>query len=90
MTNQAIDKKMGLVVFRRENEDIESLIKRFKKKVNNSGILRELKNHSAYEKPSIYKKRKRKEAQIRREKEEMKTQKKRSYSKKNEKNPGDK
>ena len=89
MFNLVNDKKMGLVVIRRENEDIESLIKRFKKKVNNSGILREVKNHSAYEKPSIFKKRKRKEAAIRREKDEQKQQKKRSF-KKNEKNSGDK
>jgi ribosomal protein S21 len=36
MFNLVNDKKMGLVVIRRENEDIESLIKRFKKKVNSS------------------------------------------------------
>ena len=89
MFNQTNDKRMGLTVIRREGEDIESLIKRFKKKVNNSGILRELKNHAAYEKPSEFKKRKRKEAKVRREKEAQKQLKKRSY-KKNESNSGDK
>ena len=85
------DRKMGLVVIRRDNEDIESLIKRFKKKVTNSGILKEVKLHAAYEKPSIKRKRKRKESSIRREKTESKLlmNKKRSYGK-NEKNSGDK
>jgi small subunit ribosomal protein S21 len=83
------DKNPGILVVKRENEDIESLIKRFKKKVNNRGILRELKNHSFYEKPSVYKKRKQKEARIRKEKDEMKLKKKRSFGK-NEKNSGDK
>jgi len=89
MSNQVNDKKMGLVVIRRENEDIESLIKRFKKKVNTSGILREVKNHSAYEKPSIKRKRKRKEAKVRREKDALKQLKKRSFNN-NEKNSGNK
>jgi|LSQX01.3.fsa_nt_gb small subunit ribosomal protein S21 len=83
--NISWNNKNGILVIRRENEDIDSLIKRFKKKVNNSGILRELKKYSAYEKPSIARKRKRKEAQIRREKESLKLEKKRSNSGKNEK-----
>jgi small subunit ribosomal protein S21 len=78
----------GIMVVKREGEDVESLIKRFKKKVNNSGILRELKNASAFLKPSQKKKRKRKEAAIRKEKEDSKIKKRghRSY----EKHPGDK
>jgi len=76
----------GIMVTRRDNEDVESLIKRFKKKVNNSGILKEVKNASFFMKPSQKLKRKRKEAKIKREKEENKI--KRSY--KNEKHPGNK
>jgi small subunit ribosomal protein S21 len=86
---QNIDDKMGIVVIRRDNEDIESLIKRFKKKVNRSGILREVKKASFYEKPSIAKKRKSNEATIRKIKDELKLKLKRSNNK-NEKNPGDK
>jgi len=76
----------GISVTKRENEDVESLIKRFKKKVNNSGILKELKNSSFFMKPSQKIKRKRKEAAIKREKEDSKI--KRSY--KNEKHSSNK
>ena len=76
----------GIEVTSRNNEDIESLIKRFKKKVNNSGILKEVKNASFFIKPSQKIKRKRKEAAIKREKEESKI--KRSY--KNEKHQSNK
>lgn len=70
--------KGGIVVYKRDNEDFELLLKRFKKKVNNSGILKELKNSTYYLKPSQKLKRKRKEAAIKREKEESKL-KKRGY-----------
>lgn len=91
--NNITEKKIsGIVVFRKgDSEDIDSLVKRFKKKVNSSGILRELKFKSFYEKPSVLKKRKRKEAQIRREKEEQKIMsRKRGFGNKYEKNSGDK
>jgi small subunit ribosomal protein S21 len=39
-------------------ESIDSLLKRFKKSVENSGILADYKKHEVYEKPSIRKKRK--------------------------------
>ncbi len=42
------------------NESFESLLKRFNKKVQHTGILAELRRREHYEKPSI--KRKRKEA----------------------------
>ena len=41
----------------RPNEDIESLIRRFSKKVEKSGILKEVSFRSSYEKPSSAKKR---------------------------------
>ncbi len=47
-----------------ENESFESLLKRFNKKVQQSGILAEVRRREHYEKPSI--KRKRKEAAKRR------------------------
>lgn len=39
-------------VYKRETEDISVTISRFKKKVENSGIIQELKDRSAYVKPS--------------------------------------
>ena len=44
----------------RENESFESLLKRFNKRVQQAGVLSEVKRREHYEKPSI--KRKRKEA----------------------------
>ena len=86
---QNMDEKKGLVVIARYDESIDSLIKRFKKKVNRSGILREFKDSTFYQKPSIKKKRKRIEAAIRRVKDEQKLKEKRSY-RKNEKHQSDK
>jgi len=45
-------------VVAKPGESIESLLKRFKKVVERSGILAELKKHEFYEKPSVRKKRK--------------------------------
>ena len=47
-----------------ENESFDSLIKRFNKKVQQAGILSEVRRREHYEKPSV--KRKRKEAAKRR------------------------
>ncbi|MFC1903274.1 30S ribosomal protein S21 [Chloroflexota bacterium] len=41
------------------NESFESLLKRFNKKVQQTGILSELRRHEHYEKPSVRRKRKR-------------------------------
>ena len=46
----------------REGENIESLMKRFKKAVERSGVLAEYKKHQSYEKPSVKKKRKKEAA----------------------------
>lgn len=43
-----------------ENESFESLLRRFNKKVQQDGILAEIRHRGAYEKPSV--KRKKKEA----------------------------
>lgn len=50
--------KKGVIVERRNYEDIENLIKRFNKKVSKSGILKELQNRTFFEKPSSIKRRK--------------------------------
>jgi len=66
------EKQQGITVFKRDEEDIDTLIKRFKKKVNRSGILRELRVKSYYEKPSVQRKRKRNESKLRRLKNDLK------------------
>ena len=42
-----------------ENESFESLLKRFNKRVQQTGILSELRRRDHYEKPSVRRKRKR-------------------------------
>lgn len=42
----------------RDNESIESALKRFKKKIQKAGILSEIKRRERYEKPSVKRKRK--------------------------------
>lgn len=51
-----------------ERNDIEKAIRVLKRKIQRDGIFRELKNRRFYEKPSLKKKRKRLEAQKRRQK----------------------
>lgn len=51
------------VVQVREDESFEAALRRFKRKVEKSGVLTELRKRQHYEKPSV--KRKRKEAQAR-------------------------
>ena len=41
-----------------ENENFESLLKRFNKKVQQTGVLSELRRRKYYEKPSVRRKRK--------------------------------
>ena len=50
----------------RENESIESALKRFKKKIQKAGILSEIKRRERYEKPSVKTKRKSEAARTRR------------------------
>lgn len=42
-----------------DNESFDSLLKRFNKRVQQDGILSELRRHEYYEKPSVRRKRKR-------------------------------
>ena len=46
------------IVFTRDGEPFEILLKRFKKKCERAAILSDIKKHQAYEKPSQEKKRK--------------------------------
>ena len=52
----------------RKNENTEKAIRRFKRKVEREGILRDVKNKRYYQKPSVRKKTKRKLAEKRRRK----------------------
>ena len=45
-------------VYAGENESFENVLRRFKKQVQKSGILREVKKRRAYDKPSVKKKKK--------------------------------
>ena len=52
-------------VVARPGENIDSLIRRFKKAVDNAGILADVRNHEFFEKPSVKRKRKQAAAQKR-------------------------
>ncbi len=51
-----------------QNDQIENAIKSLKRQLVKDGILKELKNRRSYEKPSVRKKRKQREARRRRQK----------------------
>ena len=42
-----------LIINIKENESIDKALKRFKKKFEKTGILRELRSRTSYEKPSV-------------------------------------
>lgn len=42
-----------LIVNLKENESIDKALKRFKKKFEKTGVLKELRSHTSYEKPSV-------------------------------------
>lgn len=67
--------EMGICVIARKDESIESLIRRFKRKVSKSEILKEYREHEEFVKPSIAKRRKSLNARIRNEKEKLKNEK---------------
>lgn len=60
---------MAVGVKVRNNEDIDRALKRFRRQVNRSRVLREYRENMAYTKPSEEKRKKRKEAQRRRHRE---------------------
>jgi small subunit ribosomal protein S21 len=49
-------KLKGRAVTLKEGENISSALRRFKKKIDDSGLLEDLKNREAYVKPSIQRK----------------------------------
>lgn len=55
-------------VVRREGEDIENLLRRFKRKVNDDMILADMKKHEFYLSPAQKKREKRKQAELKRRK----------------------
>lgn len=46
-------RSMPLIINLKENESIEKALKRFKKKFEKTGILKELRARTAFEKPSV-------------------------------------
>ena len=57
-------------VVRREGEDIESLLRRFKRKVNDADVLNDMKKHEFYLSPAQKRRKKREEAEQKRRKYE--------------------
>lgn len=50
------NKLTGSTVFVKDNENINQALRRFKKKIDDSGLLEDLRNREAYLKPSIKRK----------------------------------
>jgi small subunit ribosomal protein S21 len=63
------NKITGNTVFLREGEYIDSALRKFKKKVQDSGLLQELRDREFYEKPTTERKRKKSAAKNRWQKE---------------------
>jgi small subunit ribosomal protein S21 len=63
------NKLMGNTVVAREGEPFEKLLRKFKKKVQDSGLLQELRSREFYEKPTTERKRKKSAAKNRWQKE---------------------
>ena len=47
------NRTMPLIINLKENESIDKALKRFKKKFEKTGILKELRSRTAFEKPSV-------------------------------------
>ena len=69
------EKEFGICVVARESESIESLLRRFKRKVTKSEILKEYRDHTEYLKPSVQKRKKSMDARRRDLKEQAKAEK---------------
>ena len=66
------EEKNGICVVKRDDEDIEDLIKRFRKKFSKSGVANEVRQRMYFEKPSDKKRRKKAQSIRNIEKEEEK------------------
>jgi len=51
-------KSCRLHIVAKQNETVESMLRRFKKNIKISGLMKEIKDRSFYEKPSVIKRRK--------------------------------
>jgi small subunit ribosomal protein S21 len=58
MNNNNTIRLTGNTVFVKENENINQALRRFKKKIDDSGLLEELRAREFYEKPTTERKRK--------------------------------
>lgn len=65
-------KESGMTVVKRNYEDIESLLRRFKRKISNCGVLKDLRLKESYEKPGDKKRRKSREARKRVKRDQIK------------------
>lgn len=68
------NKFTGSTVFVKDNEPIDRALRRFKKKIQETGLLMELKSREFYEKPTSVRKRKKSAAKNRWKKELTKQQ----------------
>ncbi len=67
--NDHNNKVQGCTVFVKEGEPVERALRKFKKKVQDSGLLQELRDREFYEKPTTARKRKKSAAKNRWQKE---------------------
>ena len=58
MNNNNTVRANGSTVYVKENENINQALRRFKKKIDDSGLLEELRQREFYEKPTTERKRK--------------------------------
>jgi len=58
MNNNNTVRANGNTVYVKENENINQALRRFKKKIDDSGLLEELRSREFYEKPTTERKRK--------------------------------
>lgn len=58
MRKQKHERENGLSVVVKEGEYFEKALRRFKKKVDNAGLIQEVRNRQQYEKPTSVRKRK--------------------------------
>ena len=74
-TNFEDENLVGVSVHLWKGESVESLIKRFKRKVGKSGILKEVRDRTEYLKPSVKRRKKSNDSRKRDEKDRLKVEK---------------
>lgn len=68
--NTQIDNRIGISVMSKSGESFESLMRRFKRSISKSGIMKDLQSKRYFEKPSQQRKRKKAESIKRSQKKE--------------------